>query len=164
MCRWQVMAEGGPDAAVEAPFIWIAQDLLAARAATAAERRQRCRIGSAPPGSAPAVMSPKEAGAHAARAVRQARPWLRSIAVVSQRSHVATWSSDSLKEGAHRFRLSVITLRGSFLLSKKPTLIWDILTADFRCSCDKCSRISNPQSPGSCDGFGLPHARQSCQS
>ena len=103
---------------VEAPFIWIAQDLLAARAATAAERRQRCRIGSAPPGTAPAVMSSKEAGAHAARAVRQARPRLCSNAALPPCSRAVTCPNDSLKlETAHQFRLSspLIHSQGQFL-------------------------------------------------
>ncbi len=69
----QVVAEGGPDAQAEAPYIWVAQDLLAGRAAGAAERRQRALAASAPPGAAAVMPSAQEAGALAARAVKQAR-------------------------------------------------------------------------------------------
>lgn len=71
MVRDKVTAEGGPDAEVEVPYIWVAQDLLATRAASAAERRQRALQAAAPPAVAARMMSPHEAGAHAARDVKQ---------------------------------------------------------------------------------------------
>lgn len=67
----QIVSEGGPDAAAEAPFVWIAQDLLAARAAGAAERRQKALLAAAPPTVAERMPSPHEAGAIAARFVKQ---------------------------------------------------------------------------------------------
>ena len=69
----QVIAEGGPDAEAEAPYIWVAQDLLATRAAGAAERRQRAMLAVAPPAAATGMPSAQEAGAIAARAVKQVR-------------------------------------------------------------------------------------------
>lgn len=67
----QIIAEGGPDAAAEAPFVWIAQDLLAARAAGAAERRQKALLATISRAAAERLPSPHEAGAIAARFVKQ---------------------------------------------------------------------------------------------
>jgi len=86
-----VTAEGGPDAAVEAPYIWVAQDLLATRAAGAAERRQRALLATMPPAMAAELPSPQEAGAIAARAVKQARArFLLCIGVRRHRSGLQT--------------------------------------------------------------------------
>jgi hypothetical protein len=67
----QIVAEGGPDAEAEAPYVWIAQELLAARAAGAAERRQRAVLAACPPVAAAGLPSAADAGAAAARAVKQ---------------------------------------------------------------------------------------------
>lgn len=89
----QVTAEGGPDAAVEAPYIWVAQDLLATRVAGAAERRQRALLATMSPAMAAELPSPQEAGAIAARAVKQARA--RFLLCIGVRCHVLqAWASD----------------------------------------------------------------------
>ena len=67
----QIVAEGGPDAEAEAPYVWIAQELLAARAAGAAERRQRAVLAATPPATAAAMPNAADVGAAAARAVKQ---------------------------------------------------------------------------------------------
>ena len=70
----QIVAEGGPDAEAEAPYVWIAQELLAARAAGAAERRQRTVLAVTQPAVAAGMPSAADAGAAAARAVKQVAP------------------------------------------------------------------------------------------
>ena len=68
----QVTQEGGSDAVVEAPAIYAALDSLAQRVGAWTERQH---LGGLPLGAAPAegVLTPEEAGAVAARAVKQAR-------------------------------------------------------------------------------------------
>lgn len=64
------MAQGGRDAALEAPNVFAAADALAARAASFAERRQRA-LQEAFADESHAV-SPQEAASAAAAAVKQA--------------------------------------------------------------------------------------------
>ncbi|EFN52695.1 expressed protein [Chlorella variabilis] len=58
----QVTAEGGAEAAYEAPNIYSAIDALAARARAAAERRQRTLLEAADPMVQDSLLSPEEAG------------------------------------------------------------------------------------------------------
>ena len=69
-------AEGGRDAAMEVPFIYIALDQLALRAGSYAERRQRALISALPPAEADSALTPETAGAVAAREVKQVRPYM----------------------------------------------------------------------------------------
>ncbi|GAB4820330.1 hypothetical protein N2152v2_007376 [Parachlorella kessleri] len=68
----QVTAEGGLDAALEAPNVYAAMDALAARARAWAERRVRLLAEQAGEGGAAALVAPEEAGRAAAMAVKQA--------------------------------------------------------------------------------------------
>lgn len=67
----QVTAEGGRDAAMEAPFIYAAIDALAARAMAWAERRQRMILESHPEDGS--LLSPGEAALAASAAVKEVR-------------------------------------------------------------------------------------------
>ena len=67
----QVTAEGGTDAAQEAPYIYAALDALAARAAAWADHRQRNLISAAPQGAADSMLLPEAVGRQAAEVVRQ---------------------------------------------------------------------------------------------
>ena len=67
----QVTAEGGQDAAMEAPFIYAAIDALAARAMAWAERRQRMILASHPEDYS--LLSPGEAASAASAAVKEVR-------------------------------------------------------------------------------------------
>lgn len=74
----KVTAEGGLDAAMEAPFVFAAIDALAARATAWAERRQRLLIEACPADGS--LQSPEEAGAAAAAAVKNVIPAAESSA------------------------------------------------------------------------------------
>jgi hypothetical protein len=75
--RMQVTAEGGVDAAQEAPFIFSAMDSLANRAASWAERRQRLLQERGIEG--PRMVTPHDAALEAAAAVKEVRPRKRVI-------------------------------------------------------------------------------------
>jgi hypothetical protein len=68
--------------------VWVAQELLAARAAGAAERRQRAVLAACPPATAAAMPSAADFGAAAARAVKQ------------------VWSAEAQPAGHQPFELS----------------------------------------------------------
>ena len=65
----QVTAEGGQDAAMEAPAIYAAIDALAARAMAWAERRQRMLLDAQP--EDPSLPSPAEAASAASMAIKE---------------------------------------------------------------------------------------------
>jgi hypothetical protein len=71
--RVQVTAEGGLEAAMEAPYVYKALDSLALRAASWAERAQRHQLDSSPPSLAASLPDPQEAGAAMAAAVKKVR-------------------------------------------------------------------------------------------
>lgn len=77
----QVTAEGGVDAAMEAPYIYAALDALAARAAAWAEHRQRSLISAAPQGAPASMLLPEAVGRQAAEVVRQVGTGLSSLKV-----------------------------------------------------------------------------------
>ncbi|KAL4420636.1 hypothetical protein ABPG75_010292 [Micractinium tetrahymenae] len=80
----QVTAEGGLEAAYEAPNLYSAIDALAARARAAAERRQRLLLEAADPMAQDALLSPEEVGAQAAAAVKGATTAALSAAAVQR--------------------------------------------------------------------------------
>ena len=67
----QLTAEGGWDAAQEAPFLYAAMDALAARAGTWAERRQRLRIEAASEQAASTMAEPVVVSREAIAFVKQ---------------------------------------------------------------------------------------------
>ena len=69
----QLTAEGGWDAAQEAPFLYAAMDALAARAGTWAERRQRLRIEAASEQAASTMAEPVVVLREAIAFVKQVR-------------------------------------------------------------------------------------------
>ena len=81
----QVTAEGGIDAAQEAPYIYAALDALAARAAAWAEHRQRNLISAAPQGAAASMLLPEAVGRQAAEVVRQVGTGLLNPQNLAQR-------------------------------------------------------------------------------
>ena len=77
LCCMQLTAEGGWDAAQEAPFLYAAIDALAARAGTWAERQQRLRIESASKQAASEMAEPVVIS-------RQAIAFVKQVKAVSQ--------------------------------------------------------------------------------
>ena len=71
----QLTAEGGWDAAQEAPFLYAAMDALAARAGTWAERRQRLRIEAASEQAASTMAEPVVVSREAIAFVKQVWGW-----------------------------------------------------------------------------------------
>ena len=71
----QLTAEGGWDAAQEAPFLYAAMDALAARAGTWAERRQRLRIEAASEQAASTMAEPVVMSREAIAFVKQVWGW-----------------------------------------------------------------------------------------
>lgn len=68
----QLTAEGGWDAAQEAPFLYAAMDALASRAGSWAERQQRIRIEGATPQAAADMAEPVVVARQAVDFVKQA--------------------------------------------------------------------------------------------
>ena len=68
----QLTAEGGWDAAQEAPFVYAAMDALASRAGTWAERQQRIRIENASQQAASQMAEPVVIARQAVDFVKQA--------------------------------------------------------------------------------------------
>ena len=85
----QVTEEGGTDAVVEAPAIYAALDSLGQRVAAWTERQHRA---GQPLGGDPAdgVLSPEEAAACAARAIKQV-PTARAAAAAARAQRVGLW-------------------------------------------------------------------------
>ena len=71
----QLTAEGGWDAAQEAPFLYAAIDALAARAGTWAERRQSLRIEAASEQAASMMAEPVVVSREAVAFVKQVWGW-----------------------------------------------------------------------------------------
>ena len=72
----QLTAEGGWDAAQEAPYLYAAMDALASRAGTWAERQQRLRIENATEQAASEMADPAVVAREAIAFVKQVGPSL----------------------------------------------------------------------------------------
>ncbi|KAL4855576.1 RING finger protein 10 [Chlorella vulgaris] len=90
----EVTAEGGLEAAFEAPNIYSAIDALAARARSAAERRQRLLLEGGDAIAQDAVLTPEELGQQAAAAVKGATTAALSAATVRREQQAAAAARD----------------------------------------------------------------------
>ncbi|KAI3430854.1 hypothetical protein D9Q98_009263 [Chlorella vulgaris] len=90
----EVTAEGGLEAAFEAPNIYSAIDALAARARSAAERRQRLLLEGGDAMAQDAVLTPEELGQQAAAAVKGATTAALSAATLRREQQAAAAARD----------------------------------------------------------------------